>query len=95
MEPAVLTASCQALSAAADQLRGQLKSLDGDVSSMLSRWRGASGGSYSSAWSQWQQGADDVERGLAAMARLLGGAGAAFAQQDQAGKAELDGLPNG
>lgn len=95
VEPAALTATCQALSGAADHLRSQLKTLDGNVTSMLRQWRGDSGGSYSSAWTLWQQGADEVERSLAVMARLLGEAGTGFTAQDRAGRAELSGLCHG
>lgn len=95
VEPAVLGASCEALSAAAEHLLGQLKSLDGTVTSMLAEWRGSSGGAYADAWTLWHRGADEVEQGLALMARLLSDAGRGFEQQDQATSEGVGGVYRG
>jgi WXG100 family type VII secretion target len=95
VEPAVLAASCEALSAAAEHLLDQLQSLDGTVTSMLASWRGTSGGAYSDQWTLWHRGADEVERGLAQMAQLLGQAGKGYEQQEQASAANLGGLHRG
>lgn len=92
VQPPVLADGCAALSAAADHLLNRLKSLDGNVSEMLSGWQGASGGAYCQAWALWQRGADDVENGLALMAALLGKAGGAFAAQDRAAAATTGGV---
>jgi WXG100 family type VII secretion target len=82
VDPAVLAATCEALSSAADHLLGQLKSLDGTVTSMLASWQGSSGGAYSDVWTKWHQGADEVEKGLATMAHLLGQAGKGFGESE-------------
>jgi WXG100 family type VII secretion target len=95
VEPAMLAAGCDAMSAAAGQLLNGLKSLDGSVSEMLAGWQGASGGAYGDAWKQWQRGADDVENALALMAALLGKAGDAFAAQDHAAAAATGGVYGG
>jgi WXG100 family type VII secretion target len=95
VEPAVLAASCEALSAASEHLLAQLKSLDGTVTSMLSTWRGTSGGAYSDAWALWHRGANEVEQGLATMARLLGDTANGFEEQDQSSSDGLRGVYRG
>jgi WXG100 family type VII secretion target len=95
VEPAVLAASCEALSAAAEQLLAQLKSLDGTVTSMLATWQGTSGGAYSDVWTLWHRGADEVEQGLAMMARLLGHAGKGFEEQERTTGENLRGVYGG
>jgi WXG100 family type VII secretion target len=95
VEPAVLVVSCEALSAASEHLLAQLKSLDGTVTSMLATWKGTSGGAYSDVWTKWQQGADEVEKGLAAMAHLLGEAGKGYDEQEQASGESLGGVYRG
>jgi WXG100 family type VII secretion target len=94
-DPAVLAATCEALSAASDHLLAQLKSLDGTVTSMLATWQGSSGGAYSDVWTKWHQGADEVEKGLATMAHLLGQAGKGFEEHEQATGENLRGVYGG
>ncbi|WP_431233246.1 WXG100 family type VII secretion target [Mycolicibacterium psychrotolerans] len=94
-DPAVLSATCQSLSGAAQHLLERLKSLDGNVTSMLANWQGSSGGSYGDAWKMWHTGADEVEKALAIMADLLGHAGKTFASQEQANAAEVRGVYGG
>jgi WXG100 family type VII secretion target len=94
-EPAVLAASCEALSSATDHLLQQLKSLDGTVTSMLATWKGTSGGAYSDVWDRWHQGADEVEKGLAMMAHLLGEAGKAYEEQEQTSSDSVRGIYGG
>jgi len=43
------------------------------VETQLAHWRGQSGGTYKEAYVMWSKGADEVEKGLAIMADLLGG----------------------
>lgn len=95
VDPAVLAASCQSLSTAADHLLEQLKSLDGTVTSMLATWRGSSGGAYSDQWALWHRGADEVEIALGQMAQLLGQVGKGYEQQEQASAQDLDGVYRG
>jgi len=92
IDPAVLSSTCESLSAAADQLLTELKSLDSTVTDMVSRWTGASGGAYGDAWQQWDRGASEVERGLTVMAQLLGRAAEAYTAHEQAAAADLGGL---
>ncbi len=92
VSPAVLSGTCESLSAAAEHLLTELKGLDGDVMKMVSRWTGTSGGAYGEAWLQWHRGATEVERGLAVMAQLLGRAADAYAESEQSAAAELGGL---
>ncbi|BBY87756.1 ESAT-6 like protein ESXF [Mycolicibacterium tokaiense] len=92
VDPAVLAATCSSLSAAAEHLLKQLQTLDSQVEGMLASWRGQSGGTYKEAYVMWSTGADEVEKGLAIMADLLGHAGTEFGAQDDAARAQLDGL---
>lgn len=88
----MLAATCSSLSAAADHLLKQLQTLDSQVEGILASWRGQSGGTYKEAYVMWSAGADEVEKGLAIMADLLGHAGKGFAGQDTTARAQLDGL---
>lgn len=89
VDTAVMAGTCAALSAAAEHLLRELRALDAAVESMLAAWQGASGGSYSNAWGLWLRGADDVEKGLAIMADLLGQAGKAYQEHDAAARSTL------
>jgi len=91
-DPAVLATTCASLSAAADHMLTQLQTLDSQVEAMLANWRGQSGGTYREAYVMWSKGADEVEKGLAIMADLLGHAGNRYAEHDAAARAQLDGL---
>lgn len=95
VEPAVLAASCEVLSAAAEHLLEQLRSLDGTVTTMLAAWRGSSGGAYSDAWTLWHRGAHEVEQGLSGMAQRVGAAGRGYEQQEQATSENLGGIYRG
>ena len=95
VDPVVLAASCEALSSAAEHLLDQLKALDGSVSTMLTGWTGSSGAAYSDVWRLWLRGADEVEKGLAVTAQLLGQAGEVYGQQDHASSSELAGVYRG
>ncbi|MBI3213529.1 MAG: WXG100 family type VII secretion target [Mycobacterium sp.] len=95
IDPAVLAGACEALSGAAEQLLRELKSLDGTVTGMLANWQGSAGGAYGDVWRQWHTGADEVEVALAAMAKLLGEAGKAYAAGEQRSAGDLGSLANG
>lgn len=95
VDPAVLAGVCESLSGAAEQLLGQLKSLDGTVSGMLANWQGRAGGAYGDAWGRWLEGAHEVESALAVMARLLGRAADAFEHGEARSAADLGGLGGG
>ena len=92
VDPAVLSGTCEGLSAAADHLLAELRSLDAAVMEMVGRWTGTAGGSYGEVWQQWHRGAGEVERGLAVMAQLLGRAAQAYSGHEQSAAAELGGL---
>lgn len=95
VEPAVLSATCQSLSGAADHLLTRLRSLDGPVTGMMTRWRGLSGGAYGDVWQQWHSGAGEVERALSIMAKLLGETAKAFESNESAGARSLRGVNRG
>ncbi|MCV7029362.1 WXG100 family type VII secretion target [Mycobacterium sherrisii] len=68
----------QALLGAAENLRSQLATLDGQVAEMLGGWQGGSGHAYSAAWQLWHRGASEVEAGLSILAAAVAHAGQGF-----------------
>lgn len=56
----------------AETLVNGLTSLDTDVTTLLSNWRGTSADSFSAGWTETKQGADTILEALADMAELLG-----------------------
>ncbi len=95
VEPAVLRATCQSLSGAAEHLQARLRSLDGTVTGMAGQWRGSSGGAYGEAWAQWHRGAVEVEKALAIMAKLLDATASGFESNDQDGAQSLRSVSGG
>jgi WXG100 family type VII secretion target len=95
VEPAVLSATCQSLSGAAEHLLSRLRSLDGSVTDMATRWQGLSGGAYADAWQQWHGGAAEVERALSIMAKLLGEAAHGFESNETAAAQALRAVGDG
>ncbi len=92
VDNSVLSSACGSLSAAADHLLTELRSLDGAVTGMNARWTGSSGGAFRDVWQQWHRGASEVEQGLAVMSQLLGRAAEAYAEHEQAEASELGGV---
>ena len=57
----------------AQELRGQVANLNGQVEALLAGdWHGRAASGFATGWQHWQQGAEEVLSGLAAMAGLLG-----------------------
>lgn len=75
VDPQLMDGFAQALLGGAENLRGQLAELDGQVGEMLDGWQGGSGSAYSAAWELWQRGAREVETGLSVLARAVARAG--------------------
>jgi len=92
VSPELLSGACESLSGAARHLLDEVKSLDGDVPGMLAGWQGSAGGAYGQAWTQWLQGAREVECALTTMARLLGEAATGYAHGEQQSAEGLGGL---
>jgi WXG100 family type VII secretion target len=95
VEPAVLRATCHSLSGAADHLQAVLRSLDGTVTGMVGDWQGPSGGAYGDAWTQWHQGAGEVEKALSILARLLDATAKGFESHEQDGAQKLRSVSGG
>ena len=72
----------QALSGVATDLEGRLNALDGEVREMLAGWHGGAGSAYGKAWDQWHQGAGEVQRGLAMLAKAVSVIGVAYQHQE-------------
>ena len=95
VDPQVMHGFAEALLGGAEDLRSRLADLDDQVSEMLSGWRGASGGAYTSAWQLWHRGAGEVEVGLSMLARLLARAGGGYRADDIASAQALRGVGHG
>jgi WXG100 family type VII secretion target len=89
VDPVVLHGHAASVGGAAEQLMAQLTQLDDQVSQLLGGWSGAAGTAYGSAWELWQQGAREVQLGLAMLAHLVGQAAAAY-QSNEAGAAQAE-----
>lgn len=95
VDPAVLAAACEALTAGAQHLQAGLRDLDTEAQQALGSWEGSAGGSYAAAWRQWHDGSLKVQQALETIAGRLGEAGRAFAANEQNSAARLGGVHNG
>lgn len=95
VDPAVLRAACEALTAGAQHLQAGLRDLDTEAQQVLGTWEGSAGGSYGAAWKQWHDGSLKVQQALATIAERLGQAGQAFEAHERASAAELRGVHRG
>jgi WXG100 family type VII secretion target len=95
VDPAVLRAACEALTAGAQHLQAGLRDLDTEAQQVLGSWEGSAGGSYAAAWRQWHDGSLKVQQALATIAERLGEAGQAFETNEQASASDLGGLHRG
>lgn len=84
VDPAMMRGFAEALLGGAENLRGQLATLDGQVGEMLGGWRGGSGHAYSAAWQLWHRGASEVEAGLSILAAAVAHAGQGFQRTEAA-----------
>lgn len=94
-DPQAMQGVSQALSGAATDLESRLNALDGEVREMLSGWHGGAGSAYSTAWEQWHQGAAEVQRGLAMLAKAVSVIGVAYQNQESASTQRLRGVTDG
>ena len=79
--------------AATDRLDRDQHSIDQRVSGFLrAGWTGVAADSFVDAWSEWKQGAVQVQEGLRAMGELLDAAHRDFIAQDDTSQAALDGI---
>ncbi|MGS2809920.1 WXG100 family type VII secretion target [Nocardia sp. MW-W600-9] len=90
--PDEVTDAGRYLQQVAESLVSGLTSLDTDIVTLLSNWRGISADSFSAGWTETKQGADTVLDALAAMAELLGVTSAALDGQDRALAGETSAL---
>jgi WXG100 family type VII secretion target len=74
------------LRAVVQQARTGLSALDGQLSGLLgSGWTGQAGSAFGSVWQRWHEGAEELVRGLDAMAGLLEEAAHSYGSTDVAG----------
>ncbi|MFC8383544.1 WXG100 family type VII secretion target [Nocardia sp. NPDC057272] len=67
----------------AESLINGLTSLDTDIATLLSSWRGTSADSFSAGWIETKYGADTILDALSDMAELLGVTSKTLDNQDQ------------
>ena len=84
-----------ALRGGAEDLRTRLADLDGQVSEMLTGWRGRSGGAYTAEWELWQRGAGEVQAGLSILEKLVSEAGRIYQENEAASSQALRGVCHG
>lgn len=95
VDPAVMRAACEALTAGAQHLQAGLRDLDAEAQQVLGTWEGSAGAAYGAAWKQWHDGSLKVQQALATIAERLGQAGQAFDAHEQTSAAQLRGLTDG
>ncbi|APE37966.1 hypothetical protein BOX37_02520 [Nocardia mangyaensis] len=78
----------------AETLVNGLASLDVDVNSLLTSWKGTSADAYSDGWIEVKQGADTVLAALAAMAESLGVTSRVLNDQDTSRASQTSALTN-
>jgi len=79
-----LTAVSSSLQAGAGEIDSHLKSMQGQVNSLIeSGWQGAASGQFNSLYTQWNQGAAQLNTALEGMAKLLSQAATAYTQTEQ------------
>ncbi|MBB3602523.1 WXG100 family type VII secretion target [Mycolicibacterium sp. BK556] len=95
VDPDVMRAACEALTAGAQHLQAGLRDLDAEAQQVLGTWDGSAGSSYGAAWKQWHDGSLKVQQALATIAERLGQVGQVFESHEQGSAAQLRGLTNG
>lgn len=79
------------LRAVVEETRSGLSTLDGQLSRLLgSGWTGQAGSAFGGVWQRWHEGADELVKGLDAMAGLLEQAAEGYTGADAAGGAAID-----
>ncbi|GAA3657902.1 WXG100 family type VII secretion target [Microbacterium marinilacus] len=78
----VLAANGQVL-ASAERLRGESAALSGQLAGLRSQWTGAAAGAFEGTLEQWKAAQRSVEDALDAIGRLLGNAGAQYAETER------------
>ncbi len=94
-DPQAMQGISQALSGAATDLESRLNALDGEVREMLAGWHGGAGSAYGKAWDLWHQGAGEVQRGLAILAKAVSAVGVAYQNQESASVHKLRSITDG
>lgn len=81
--PAEVTDAGRFVQLTAEELINEVKSLDTDVTNLLTTWKGNSADHYRLGWEEVRGGATDVLEALQTMAELLGVSAAVYADMDQ------------
>jgi WXG100 family type VII secretion target len=90
VSPSTLRQVSSSISSLADELAGELRSIDSQVSGFVGTgWTGQSSSAYVQSFWKWFDGAKEVYRGLSEMATLLGTAAGGYEGQDDSSAAAL------
>jgi len=74
-----------------DETRSGLTSLDGSLARLLgSNWTGQAGSAFGDVWTRWHEGAQDIVKGLEAMASALEQAAGGYGATDTEGGAAVE-----
>lgn len=87
----VVAGVAKSLRAVADDTKSDLAGLDGELSRLLGAgWTGQAGSAFDKVWAQWHEGANNVVKGLEAMASALEEAAHSYGATDAAGEAAIN-----
>ncbi|MET8429716.1 MULTISPECIES: WXG100 family type VII secretion target [unclassified Nocardia] len=81
--PADVTDAGRFVQLTAEELIRGVKSLDAEVTSLLTTWKGNSADQYRHGWEEVHAGAHDVLEALKSMAELLGVSATMYTDMDQ------------
>ncbi|MGX1810193.1 WXG100 family type VII secretion target [Nocardia sp. NPDC055321] len=91
--PSEVTDAGRYLQLTAEELITGVRSLDTDVTALLTTWKGSSADHYRHGWDEVREGATEILEALAAMADLLGVSATTYTDVDEANAGSLLNLP--
>jgi WXG100 family type VII secretion target len=86
----VVAGVAKSLRGVADDTKSDLAGLDGELSRLLGAgWTGQAGSAFDKVWAHWHEGANNVVKGLEAMASALEEAAHSYGETDASGEAAI------
>jgi WXG100 family type VII secretion target len=82
--PEQLQALSGRVSGGAGAIEGELRALAGALAPLGSDWAGVAQGRFQELWADWQRNAEGLHQALSGISALLGQAGTAYAEAEQA-----------
>ena len=87
----VVAGVAKSLRGVADDTKSDLAGLDGELSRLLGAgWTGQAGSAFDKVWTRWHEGANNVVKGLEAMASALEEAAHSYGETDASGEAAIN-----